>query len=323
MKIIVLLFSLITFCQSSPVVLYREVAPGEWEPEIVTNSLSGYNISEDDVKIYFTSQSHQGNLKRVNLNNPIEVNNDGYSNEKDTVFIIHGWQNEHKSPICEEITEAVLKVKDANVFVVDWKNVAKQVYPLAQAAVDDVAKTVSRLIVSLINYNALDLNKTFIVGHSLGAHVAGFCGANLKGKINHIVGLDPALPLYELANKDARLDPSDAQFVQVIHSCAGVLGFNRNIGHVDYWPNGGSNQPGCGGLLDVGGACSHARSYYYFAESIVSGGFLSHKCDSYRHFKQGKCKSKPTSFMGGYDLDKQSNGTYYLLTGSEPPFAKN
>lgn len=68
-------------------VLYREVAPGEWEPEIVTNSLSGYNISEDDVKIYFTSQSHQGNLKRVNLNNPIEVNNDGYSNEK--VFIIN------------------------------------------------------------------------------------------------------------------------------------------------------------------------------------------------------------------------------------------
>lgn len=56
-----------------------------------------------------------------------------------------------------------------------------------------------------------------------------------------------------MANKDARLDPSDAQFVQVIHSCAGVLGFNRNIGHVDYWPNGGSNQPGCGGLLDVGG----------------------------------------------------------------------
>lgn len=65
--------------------------------------------------------------------------------------------------------------------------------------------------------------------------------------------MDPALPLFKNADIDDRLDITDAQFVQVIHTCSGLLGFNRALGHVDYWPNGGFNQPGCGGIFDLGG----------------------------------------------------------------------
>lgn len=59
-------------------------------------------------------------------------------------------------------------------------------------------------------------------------------------------GLDPALPLFTLGNKDARLDKHDARHVEVIHTCGGYLGFSSPLGHIDFYPNGGTRQPGCG-----------------------------------------------------------------------------
>lgn len=35
-----------------------------------------------------------------------------------------------------------------------------------------------------------------------------------------------------------RLDVSDAMFVNVIHTSAGILSYSEPIGHVDFFPNG-------------------------------------------------------------------------------------
>lgn len=61
-----------------------------------------------------------------------------------------------------------------------------------------------------------------------------------------IAGLDPALPLYTFQSKNQRLCPSDAAFVDVIHTDGGVLGLPFPMGHADFFPNGGVGlQPGC------------------------------------------------------------------------------
>jgi len=58
--------------------------------------------------------------------------------------------------------------------------------------------------------------------------------------------------LFEAA--EVSLDPSDADFVSVLHSDAvrfnenGIgtgLGISYPIGHIDFWPNNGFNHPGC------------------------------------------------------------------------------
>lgn len=88
-----------------------------------------------------------------------------------------------------------------------------------------------------------------ILGHSLGAHIAGYVGKYMSKKLGRITGLDPARPAYEtpyLKDTENRLDTTDANFVDIIHTCAGSLGFLRPLGHVDFYPNGGAIwQPGC------------------------------------------------------------------------------
>lgn len=74
------------------------------------------------------------------------------------------------------------------------------------------------------------------------------------------LGLDPAGPLFEGYDVSVRLDKSDANYVDVVHSngeaiYVGGFGISEPIGHVDFYPNGGRAQRGCssfiiGGLYD-------------------------------------------------------------------------
>lgn len=68
----------------------------------------------------------------------------------------------------------------------------------------------------------------------------------------YIIGLDPARPLFEFPKRSdsLSLDRSDANFVDVIHSCGGILGVQNPTGHVDFYPNsGGAPQPGCDSIF--------------------------------------------------------------------------
>lgn len=60
-----------------------------------------------------------------------------------------------------------------------------------------------------------------------------------------IPGLDPALPFFATLKNEWKLDPLDAEFVDVIHTSAGSFGKIEAAGHVDFYVNGGYSQPAC------------------------------------------------------------------------------
>lgn len=60
-----------------------------------------------------------------------------------------------------------------------------------------------------------------------------------------VIGLDPALPFYATLKNEWKLDPSDADFVDVIHTSAGSFGKIEATGHADFYVNGGVLQPLC------------------------------------------------------------------------------
>ena len=64
--------------------------------------------------------------------------------------------------------------------------------------------------------------------------------------------MDPAEPEYLDHPKRVRLDKDDADFVDVIHTngapfASGGAGMLLACGDVDFYVNGGENQPDCGG----------------------------------------------------------------------------
>ena len=135
------------------------------------------------------------------------------------------------------------------MIVVDWSKAANTWnYISARYQMHGVAEIVAQFLDFLhVSYPQANIWKTLtLVGFSLGAHCAGVAGKNVRyGRISVIYGLDAAGPLFSLSSPSERLDKSDAQYVEVIHTSAGSLGFLDPIGHADFFVNGGMNQPGC------------------------------------------------------------------------------
>lgn len=154
---------------------------------------------------------------------------------------------------------------------------------------------VSKLIKYLIEFGYLNVNDLTLIGHSLGAHIAGIAGKKLENyTIPIIIGLDPASPLFTVENEERRLAKTDAKYIEIIHSNAGLLGLSTPLGHASFYPNGGKKQPGCG--WDLINRCAHSRSYIYYAESIFdTTGFYAWQCKSYDEMVEGKCSVKDSN----------------------------
>ncbi|GAB1865704.1 phospholipase A1 [Camponotus japonicus] len=240
-----------------------------------------------------------------------------------TKIIIHGWIENGNTFWINNIRQNYLSIGDYNVICVNWFAGSTKEY-LTSAK---LTRQVGEYIAAFINFLGSEVQVSYsdihVLGHSLGAHVAGYVGNYMRGRLGRITGLDPAGPAFETPYlKDAaeRLDSTDADFVDIIHTCAGSLGILRPIGHVDFYPNGGTfRQPGCPVLSAQ--TCSHSRSHEFFAESIVHpDGFPALRCANWIDFQFGKCSNNST-VMGEF-VDTKARGTFYLETNAEPLFGK-
>jgi pancreatic lipase-related protein 2 len=151
----------------------------------------------------------------------------------------------------------------------------------------------------------------------------GFSFSNYFSSFFTFVPEDPAYPAFQDAEKtNQSLDSSDAEFVDVIHTCSGMLGHSKKLGHADFFPNNGkASQPGCDFQSDFVGACSHGRSYRYFAESInIRNGFLAFECGSWEDFNSKMCEGDPIPM--GDATPPTSKGTFFLETTNGPRFSR-
>ncbi|XP_030755431.1 pancreatic lipase-related protein 3-like [Sitophilus oryzae] len=271
-----------------------------------------YEASTSDVQFYIVAD-----LEGV----PVLLtsdNTDLVSPDKDTKIIIHGWIENHRRSWYKTIADEYLKINDINFIEVDWENIAR--LPYISSAKN--LKFVGDEIVKFIADMNLSAEKIHVIGHSLGAHVAGIVGKGILEKsglkLARISGLDPAGPYFRdplISSKD-RLDKNDAEIVDAIHTDAGFYGYESPIGTLDIYVNRGRRvQPGClsdltpkslGEMLTTS-FCSHARSTVYFAEWINIGKF---KC----LFHQ-----RTVSFSSD-EVTKDVTGVCYATTNKEEPF---
>lgn len=105
------------------------------------------------------------------------------------------------------------------------------------------------LVNRLVSEYKVPREKIVLIGHSLGGQISGWAGkkfGEISGqKLARIIALDPAGPLFILRPNSRRLNKHDAEVVMVIHTDGDKLGFPIPCGTIDFFPNGGDNQPGC------------------------------------------------------------------------------
>lgn len=153
------------------------------------------------------------------------------------------------------------------------------------------------------------------------------------------------------------MDKSDAHFVDVLHTDSSPMaldgfGLWDPIGHVDFFANGGKEQPGCKdkkpsivvsqleGTLTRDTACSHIRAYHLFLESLVNKvkgiecEFLSYRCPKGpESFENGECfpqleppnstlalNTRYLNNLGVQGEYARGKGVMYFVTTAQSPF---
>ncbi|KAF3703847.1 Lipase member H [Channa argus] len=181
-----------------------------------------------------------------------------------TVFVIHGYRPTGAPPIwINHIVHLLAEQEDLNIIVVDWNRGAANLnYFTAVSYTREAAHNLTGFIMTMQEEGA-SLSSVHLIGVSLGAHLAGFVGANLKGKIGRITGLDPAGPMFTSATPEDRLDPSDATFVDVLHT---------DMNCKSYF------------------VCDHQRSVFlYLCALNRTCNLPGYPCSSYGDFLDGRC----------------------------------
>ncbi|KAI5746986.1 hypothetical protein M8J77_009848 [Diaphorina citri] len=240
--------------------------------------------------------------------------------ELPTKVIVHGFVAGAETSQVTRIRDAYLLSYDTNVITVDWSIFAgtdidsSDQYILAIAFMNDLVAPFLTRHIEFLTGPALNTPASHIhlIGHSLGAHLMGIVAK--KVKVDWITGLDPALPGYSKGQTENRLAPTDASFVEVIHTNIGEYGEDWASGTVDYYINsGGPTQPH---THPEDKASNHAYSYIVYSQAIESyiTSIEGIKCASDEMALQGRCAIGTKARIG----DRNATPGVYLVNTIVP-----
>ncbi|CAH0702315.1 unnamed protein product [Spodoptera exigua] len=270
--------------------------------------------------VVYTLYKKNGEFTSMIPNNPIP---DLFKPAEQTIFLIHGY-NGNTVRFNREVREAILRNlgqnNDDNVIEVDWTQGMGSSYTQARLNVENVANELVEFIQWLTTLQSDNLQPTtttnetpeitanteemHLVGFDLGAHVAGIAGRLLRAnskEIGRITGLNPAGRQWGAGSR--RLYRGDAKYVEVIHTdTLGALayGIGDPIGNVNFYVNGGNNQPA----------------------SMSNPNLRGYRCSSMTQMNLNLCRGDGLE-LGGTEISKGveiSSNFIYRINTRRPPF---
>ncbi|XP_060666568.1 phospholipase A1-like [Drosophila nasuta] len=280
--------------------------------------VKNHNCPNQNVKFWLYSKTTRDAPVKLD---PLKLNPKDFNPPRPLKILLHGFTGNSDSAPNNYIRPALLNNEDVYVISVDYARLVNApCYITSIRNLPLVSKCLAQLINNLVKQRLVQHDQIHIIGFSLGAHVAGQTANHVQRKLTRITGLDPAKPFIN-GNSYKRLDISDADFVDVIHTDR-ILGLGEPVGHVDFYPNYGSHQPGCRKENPLTPqVCNHDRAPRYYGESINSTlGFWGSRCTRKEYVKRRCPKNSPQVLMG-YHASKKLEGSFFPVTDSKAPFA--
>jgi len=308
------------------VLLVAGVSAGEGGDHVLELKAPRTDTNVSSIRFYLWTRDNSGadDFEELFVGDDGEsILNSRYDGGRKTKVLVHGYGDYGRTGWVQNMRDAYLTMEDCNVISVDWELLASGPnYPKAARNCVPAGARVGELIRGLQEVGGAVIEEDFhTVGYSLGGQMVGAIGLATEGKMKRITSLDPAGFMFHTVPPEERIDASDAEIVDVIHTAGLWLGMDGVVGDIDFYPNGGTaKQPGCEGE-DFGLGCSHSRGPDFMTETINSEvGFVALECGSIEDFEAGLCDDATTNLMGE-PVDPSKKGTFYLRTNSDPPYA--
>jgi hypothetical protein len=266
----------------------------------------------------------QSNFDRYYLNNIIELlENPNFHRNRPTTIFVHSFNETYDSLSTQTVISAYLQRDEHNLLIADWGSYSTT--PKVDASFVDLSSILGSKLgkaLKVLLKNGLNIENTQIVGYSFGSQIAALIAQEInnesKSTIPRISALNP-MNVTQINNKTNVLNSTNVQMFDVIFTVdPKSLGFNKNIGKVSFFPNGGQD---CLNRTE----CNTERAFKLWSESVANKNnetFISIKCSSWENFKENNCENGKNAFMG-FDLDANTpEGTYYLQTRKYPFYSK-
>ncbi|XP_012545702.1 lipase member H-B [Bombyx mori] len=294
------------------------VCPGSTKPAIIPKSQLKY--------LSFVVQGNGRSRRKYSYWNARNIAKDPRINfKRKTLLLAIGYLDSPSFPISMMFANEY-EALGYNVIIIDNQRFSTVHYHLASRLMRPVGKLVAEVLVQLTDYG-LDPSRLELLGFSLGAQTVSYIAKNFQTitgrNVSSIVALEPSGPCFRTLVSDDRLNPSDAGFVQVVHTNIDGYGMANRMGHVDFYVNGGEYQPSDINLYPCTTTCSHFRVLALWVAALKNPGkFIGMKCDSVQQARDAQCyNNKPlvTNTMG-LSPDKSKLGIFYLSTSKGYPY---
>ncbi|VVC40272.1 Triacylglycerol lipase family,Lipase/vitellogenin,Alpha/Beta hydrolase fold [Cinara cedri] len=270
----------------------------------------------------------------LNKENPIKISKETdfkeiqFSETEHLKIMIHGiggsYNDDFNTSIRNAYFEQGLEYNIISVNYYDLKPII-ECYEKTVKNVVPIANCIAQLLSNILDVKKTQFTYVHAIGFCVGAQIVGYTAKLLKDMkitFQRATGLDPALRNFELIFNF--LDKESADFVDIIHTNCGFFGQLMPAGSVDFYANGGINQPGCPNNTHDWKTCSHNRAYEYFAESIL------YKLNETAFFANKHCSIDQLSLTGGFKdseivlvgafCNPQTVGIFGFPTKSSAPY---
>ncbi|XP_063362800.1 inactive pancreatic lipase-related protein 1-like [Cydia amplana] len=309
------------------------VNPGPQQLQDVFNTTScippPYRCPHAGMQFYLYTRTTQAKGELLDTLDNNSLTNSRFNPSHPTKVVVHGFGGGRNLSPSTDMRKAYFTKGDYNIIIVDYGSLVKEP---CLGQIEWAPRFAGMCIAQMLEYLRKHPTKNFppeqvhTIGYSVGAHILGLVANFLpKRKLGRITGLDPTILFYMGNNRSRDLDHTDALFVDILHTGAGILGQWGPNGHADFYVNGGSSQPGCAhDTIFQTLSCDHTKVTPYFIESINSrAGFWAGPCPSLFSYLIGWCEPKDTEYvLMGEHLTHKARGVFYVTTNAKPPYAR-